>query len=65
MHCKHKPMPAIQIQSVDDKAPVHKCRAVGTAGVPPVNFPMASYFEAVYDGCDSDDGDILVYYLKR
>lgn len=67
MHCTHRQMPAIQRPLVDDKFPEHKCQAAVSAGeLRSANFPMVSYSEAVYDDDDyDDDGDILVYYLKR
>lgn len=67
--CKRMPMPAIQKPLVDDKVqPAHRCQPV-VAEEEPHLYQLAN-LEAVYGGGDDgyddyDDGDILVYCLKR
>lgn len=62
--CKRMPMPAIRTRSGVDRArPARRCPPAGAEGGR--HWSRSASPEAVYDGGDDDDGDILVYCLKR
>lgn len=70
MACCMRKKPETQRLSVDDRVLAHRCQLVGVAIkqlYQSVNCPMAwcFAFEAVYGGGDDDDGDKLVWCLKR